>query len=50
MIATDRREAVAAPPAAHADEWRDFMLVVREALLFVVRYIERRYGKAQSPR
>lgn len=31
-------------------ELRDFMLVVREALYLIIRYIERRYGKAQSPR
>lgn len=42
-----------APPATDREqdgELRDFMLVVREALLFVVKYIERRYGKSQSPR
>lgn len=42
------------PPAPTPDreesgELRDFMLVVREGLLLIVRYIERRYGKAQSP-
>jgi len=27
-----------------ADELRSFMMVLRDALLMVVRYIERRYG------
>ena len=31
------------PPPVHEDEMRAFLLVVREALLVVVRYIERRY-------
>lgn len=38
------------PPGAESGELRDFMLVVREALYLVIRYIERRYGKSQSPR
>jgi hypothetical protein len=29
---------------AHNDDLRDFMLVVRDALLMIVRWIERRYG------
>lgn len=50
MQATTERPAEPTPPAAREDEWRDFMLTLREALLYVVRYIERRYGKHQSPR
>jgi hypothetical protein len=42
------REAPPTPP--QEGELRDFMLVVREALLMVVRWIERSYGVAQSPR
>lgn len=41
-----------APPTAPQQdgELRDFMLVVREALLMIVAFIEKRYGKRQSPR
>jgi hypothetical protein len=42
------REAPPTPP--QEGELRDFMLVVREALLMIVKFIERRYGKHQSPR
>jgi hypothetical protein len=28
------------------DEMRDFMMVVRDALMMIVRYIEKRYGKS----
>lgn len=44
-----QRDAPPAPPQQDG-ELRDFMLVVREALYLIIRYIERRYGKAQSPR
>lgn len=43
----------APPPGAHdaeKGELRDFMLVVREALYLIIRYIEKRYGKVQGPR
>jgi len=30
------------------DDMREFMLVVRDALLMVVRWIEKRYGKSQQ--
>lgn len=36
-------------PGEEPSELRDFMLVVREALYLVIRYIERKYGKRQSP-
>lgn len=32
------------------EEMREFMLIVRRALLLVVRWIERRYGYAETPR
>lgn len=32
------------------DDMQEFMLVVRRALLLVVRWIERRYGWQESPR
>lgn len=31
------------PPTTQPDELRDFMLVLRQALLMVVAWIERRY-------
>lgn len=37
-------------PPQQEGELRDFMLVVRDALMVIVRYIEKRYGKAQGPR
>jgi len=40
----------APPTEGKSGELRDFMLVVREGLLLIVRYIERTYGKEQSPR
>jgi hypothetical protein len=44
-----QRDAPPAPPPQDG-ELRDFMLVVRDALMVIVKYIERRYGKAQGPR
>lgn len=38
------------PDETQEDELRAFLLVVREALLMIVRFIEKRYGKEQSPR
>ena len=45
-----QRDAPPATPPGEASELRDFMLVVREALLMVVAFIERRYGKHRAPR
>lgn len=38
------------PPPPEESELRDFMLVVRDALMVIVRYIERKYGVRQGPR
>lgn len=39
------------PPATtQPDELREFMLVLRQALLMVVAWIERRYGLARKER
>lgn len=32
------------PPATQPDELREFMLVLRQSLLMIVAWIERRYG------
>ncbi len=45
-----QREAPPPPAQPEGGELREFMLVVREALLMIVRYIGRKYGKGQSPR
>jgi hypothetical protein len=50
MMAQHPPPAPAPVPGEEPGELRDFMLVVREALYLVIRYIERRYGKSQSPR
>lgn len=41
MVTEEREQADA---LATGDELRAFLLVLRRALLLVVRYIERRYG------
>lgn len=41
MVAEERERAEA---LATSDELRAFLLVLRRALLLIVRYIERRYG------
>lgn len=37
------------PPAVQPDELREFMLVLRQALLMIVAWIERRYGLVRKP-
>jgi hypothetical protein len=38
------------PPTAKADDLREFMMVLRQALLMIVAWIERRYGIARRER
>jgi hypothetical protein len=37
------------PPAAQPDEMREFMLMLRQALLMIVAWIERRYRLERKP-
>lgn len=37
------------PPTAKADDLREFMIVLRQALLMIVDWIERRYGLKRKP-
>ena len=41
---TSRVRAPIAAEAAQADDMREFFMVLRQALLMIVRWIERRYG------
>lgn len=36
------------PPTTGPDELREFMLIIRQALLMIVAWIERRYGLARK--
>lgn len=37
------------PPTTQPDELREFMLMLRQALLMIVDWIERRYGLKRKP-
>lgn len=36
-------------PPAQADELREFMIVLRQALYMIIAWIERRYGLVRKP-
>lgn len=44
MTTIDRRSAPLAEGATIDSEMRDFARVLRQALLMIVRYLEKRYG------